>query len=147
MAFAQPTMSLDPKAGFPLPKKRIRKFAGPALALVLFVLAVRLLIHEAHQITWDEFVAGIRTVPTSQIGIAAFLIALNYGLLIAYDLLALRYLAKSLPLRNVSLVAFSGFSLGNNLGTFLAGAPIRFRLYSSWGLTPAQIVQVIVVVE
>lgn len=112
----------------------------------MFTMAMRLLIREAHSITWDEFVSGMTSVPTLQIAIAAFLIALNYGLLIAYDLLALRYLAKSLPLRRVSLVSFSGFSLGNNLGTFLAGAPMRFRFYTIWGLTPAQIVKVIAVV-
>ncbi|TWT92079.1 putative bifunctional lysylphosphatidylglycerol flippase/synthetase [Stieleria varia] len=129
-----------------LAKKRLRKLAGPALAIVLFVLAIRLLIREANSITWDDFVAGITGVPITQILIAAFLIALNYGLLIAYDLLALRYMARSLALGRVALVSFAGFSLGNNLGTFLAGAPIRFRLYSSWGLSPAQIIQLIAVV-
>ena len=89
---------------------------------------------------------GLTGVPPTQIAIAAFLIALNYGLLIAYDLLALRYVARSLPLRRVALVSIAGFSLGNNLGTLLAGAPIRFRFYSQWGLSPGQIVALISVV-
>ncbi|WP_419581462.1 UPF0104 family protein [Stieleria magnilauensis] len=129
-----------------MPKKRIRKYAGPVLAIALFALAVRLLIREAHQITWDEFVRGLTGVPASQIVIAAFLIALNYGLLIAYDILALRYVARSLPLRRIALVSISGFSLGNNLGTLLAAAPIRFRFYSQWGLPAGQIVALISVV-
>ncbi|QDV41354.1 Inner membrane protein YbhN [Stieleria neptunia] len=133
-------------AFLPLPKKRIRKYAGPVLAIALFALAVRLLIREAHQITWDEFVRGLTGVPASQIVIAAFLIALNYGLLIAYDILALRYVARSLPLRRIALVSIAGFSLGNNLGTLLAAAPIRFRFYSQWGLPPGQIVALISVV-
>lgn len=116
------------------------------LAIALFALAVRLLIHEAQQITWEEFTRGLTGVPASQIAIAAFLIALNYGLLIAYDLLALRYVARSLPLRRVALVSIAGFSLGNNLGTFLAAAPIRFRFYSLWGLSPGQIVGLISIV-
>ena len=116
------------------------------LAIALFALAVRLLIREAHQITWDEFVRGLTGVPASQIVIAAFLIALNYGLLIAYDILALRYVARSLPLRRIALVSIAGFSLGNNLGTLLAAAPIRFRFYSQWGLSPGQIVALISVV-
>ncbi len=106
-------------------------------------MAVRLLVKEARSITWDEFVDGMTSIPTVYLGFAAFLIALNYGLLICYDLLALRYLARPLPLRRVALVSFLGYSLGNNLGTFLAAAPIRFRFYSRWGLTPRQIVVLI----
>ena len=116
------------------------------LAIALFALAIRLLIHEARQITWEEFMRGLTGVPAGQIAIAAFLIALNYGLLIAYDILALRYVARSLPLRRVALVSIAGFSLGNNLGTLLAAAPIRFRFYSQWGLSPGQIVALISIV-
>ena len=129
-----------------MPKKRIRKYAGPVLAIALFALAMRLLIHEARQITWEEFMRGVTGVPASQIAIAAFLITLNYGLLIAYDILALRYVARSLPLRRVALVSIAGFSLGNNLGTLLAAAPIRFRFYAQWGLSPGQIVALISIV-
>ena len=64
--------------------------------------------------------AGLTGVRPLYIGFAAFLIALNYGLLTAYDLLALRYVCRSLPLRRVALVSFLGFSLGNNLGTLHA---------------------------
>ena len=126
-----------------LPKRRIRAIAGPALAAILFVLAIRLLIHEARTITWDEFVSGLTGVPPLYLGFAAFLIALNYGLLITYDLLALRYVRRPLPLRRVALVSFVGFSLGNNLGTLLAAAPIRFRFYSRWGLSASQILALI----
>ncbi|MEL6110830.1 MAG: UPF0104 family protein [Planctomycetota bacterium] len=127
-------------------KLRIRNYAGPALAIVLFTLAVRLLIHEARQITWEDFVRGYEGVPNTQIAIAAWLITLNYGLLIAYDILGLRYVARSLPLRRVTLVSIAGFSLGNNLGTLLAAAPIRFRFYSQWGLSPQQILALVSIV-
>ncbi len=102
-----------------------------------------MLIHEAQTITWEEFMAGLTGVPPLYLVFAAFLIALNYGLLITYDLLALRYLCRSLPLRRVALVSFLGYSLGNNLGTLLAATPIRFRFYSRWGLSPSQIVVMI----
>lgn len=101
---------------------------------------MRLLVHEARSITWDEFMAGLTGVPPLYLGFAAFLIALNYGLLISYDLLALRYLCRSIPLRRVALVSFLGYSLGNNLGTLLAATPIRFRFYTRCGLSPSQIV-------
>ena len=126
-----------------MPKRKLRAIAGPALAALLFGLAVKMLIHEASKITWDQFMNGLTDVPPLHLGIAAFLIALNYGLLTCYDLLALRYLCRSLPLRQVALVSFLGYSLGNNLGTLLAATPIRFRFYSRWGLTPSQIVMMV----
>ncbi len=116
------------------------------MALALFALAVKLLVQEVMTISREAFLTGLTSVPITYLGIAIFLTALNYGLLIGYDLLALRYVRRSLPLRRVALVSFLGFSLGNNLGTFLAAAPIRFRFYGRWGLSASQIVAVIAVV-
>ncbi len=104
---------------------------------------MQLLWREVREVKWEEFEAGLTSVPLLYLGIAAFLIALNYGLLIAYDLLALRYICRSLPLRRVALVSFLGFSLGNNLGTLVAGTPIRFRFYGRWGIKARQIVVLI----
>lgn len=106
-------------------------------------MAMRLLWNEVKHVDWEDFQAGLTSVPLTYLGIAAFLIALNYGLLIAYDLLALRYICRSLPLRRVALVSFLGFSLGNNLGTLIAGTPIRFRFYSRWGIKARQILVLI----
>lgn len=107
------------------------------MAAMLFLLAVRLLVANFDR---DAFLDGLRAVPLQYVLVAVFLVALNYGLLACYDLLALRYVARALPLRRVVLVSFLGYSLGNNLGTLLAAAPIRYRFYHRWGLTHRQIV-------
>lgn len=121
-------------------KRKIKSIAGPLMAAILFGLAVRLLIRESQNITWADFQMGLTGVPLTYLLIGFVLVALNYGLLSAYDILALRYVCRSLPLRRVALVSFLGFSLGNNLGSLLAATPIRFRFYSRWGLTSRQIV-------
>lgn len=126
-----------------MPKSRLRKIAGPVFAAILFALAIRLLVREAQSISWDDFVGGMTSVQPVYLGIAALLVALNYILFMCYDLLALRYIKRSLPLRRVALVSFVGYALGNNLGFLLAGTPIRFRFYSQWGLSPRQIVVLI----
>lgn len=133
------------KRGPALILHRARQLIGPVFALGLFGFAVHLLMQEASQITWDEFKEALIGVPPIYLLFATFLIALNYGLLISYDLLALRYICRSLPLRRVALVSFLGYSLGNNLGTLIAATPIRFRFYSQWGLSPSQIVVLIAV--
>lgn len=120
-----------------------RKLVGPAIAVVLFVFAIRLLMNEASKISREEFIHGLTSVHPAYLIIAGFLIALNYGLLTCYDLLALRYVRRVLPLRRVALVSFLGYSLGNNLGTLIAAAPIRYRFYHRWGLTHTQIVALV----
>jgi uncharacterized membrane protein YbhN (UPF0104 family) len=125
-----------------LPRAKLRAFAGPLFAAVIFALAMRLLLHEVTE-HWDQFVAGLTGVPPRYFGFAAVLVVMNYGLYITYDLLALRYLCRSLPLRRVALASFLGYSLGNNLGTLLASAPLRFRFYGRWGLSARQIIVMI----
>ncbi|WP_237607146.1 putative bifunctional lysylphosphatidylglycerol flippase/synthetase [Roseimaritima sediminicola] len=124
-------------------KTRVRQVAGPLLATILFAGAIRLLVGEAKKISWDEFRDALLGVPPVYLFIAALLIAMNYMLLTAYDILALRYLRRPLPLRRVALVGFLGYSLGNNLGTLIAAAPLRFHFYTRWGLSPTQIVALI----
>lgn len=123
-------------------KVDFRKIIGPVMALALFAFAIRLLIQEAGKISKEEFLSGLTSVAPMYLLIAALLVALNYVLLACYDLLALRYVCKALPLRRIVLVAFLGYSLGNNLGTLIAAAPIRYRFYHRWGLTHHQIVAV-----
>lgn len=121
----------------------IKSLIGPLFAAILFGLSIRLLLHEAGQTSWAEFKSGLTGIRTIYLVFAAVLIAMNYALLTSYDILALRYVCRSLPLRRVMLVSFLGYSLGNNLGTFLAAAPLRFRFYSRWGLSHSQIATLI----
>jgi uncharacterized membrane protein YbhN (UPF0104 family) len=112
--------------------------------LVLFSAAIVLLVRDLQKIDREEFLSGLTSVPPLYLAYAALLIALNYCLLITYDMLALRYVRRSLPLRRVALVGFLGYALGNNLGTLIAATPLRFRLYTQWGLPPTQIMAIVV---
>ena len=123
--------------------RRLRAIAGPVLGLALFSAAIVLLVREARDISWDDFVAGVTGAPPLYLALAAILVALNYCLLITYDMLALRYIRKPLPLRKVALVGFLGYALGNNLGAVAAGTPIRFRFYAMWGLNARQIMTIL----
>lgn len=122
---------------------KLQNVIGPLFAAVLFGLSVRLLVAEASTVSWEDFRSGLTSIQPIYLVFAFVLIAMNYALLISYDLLALRYICRSLPLRRVALVSFLGYSLGNNLGTFLAAAPLRFRFYSRWNLSHAQIAALI----
>src|SRR5262245_5147982 len=63
-----------------------------------------------------------------------------------YDLIGVRSIGHPLLLRRVALASFAGFATSYNFGAILGGTPVRVRLYSSWGLSAAEIVQLLVAI-
>src|SRR5690606_19613634 len=72
--------------------------------------------------------------------------AISYGVLVGYDYLALRELQKPIPLPRVALASFCGFVTGYNFGAMLGGTSVRYRLYSAWGLSTVDIVQLMALI-
>lgn len=71
--------------------------------------------------------------------------ALNYFALTGYDTLSLAILGRPLPYRRVALASFVAYVFSHNAGlSFLGGGAVRFRLYSSWGLSATDIASVVV---
>ena len=69
--------------------------------------------------------------------------ALSYWLLGFYDVLALRYLGKAVSYGRTALTAFIAYSFGHNFGiAAFTGAAVRYRLYSSAGLSAADVATV-----
>jgi len=61
-----------------------------------------------------------------------------------YDILALRAIKHPLAYHKVMLGSFVGYAFSNNIGmAMLAGASVRYTLYSAWRLSPAEIAKVV----
>src|SRR5262249_9236779 len=88
--------------------------------------------------------ASLRAIAPWKVAACLGLAALNYLILIGYDLIGVRSIGHPLLLRRVALASFAGFATSYNFGALLGGTPVRARLYSSWGLSAAEIVQLIV---
>lgn len=83
-------------------------------------------------------------LPGGVLALAAGITALDYLLLSGYDLLALRYAGRSLPLPRVIFTSFVSYAFGNNVGlALLSSGSVRFRLYSQWGLSAVEITRVV----
>jgi len=69
--------------------------------------------------------------------IAGLFVAAGYTTLTCYDFFALRTIGcRHVPYRIAALAAFTSYSIGHNLGaTVLTGGVVRFRIYSTWGLS------------
>ncbi len=87
---------------------------------------------------------GLSAIPTRWIVAAAIATALDYLLLSGYDLLALRYAQRRLPTGRVVFTSFIAYAFGNNVGlSLLSSGSVRVRLYSQWGLAPADITRIV----
>ncbi len=91
-------------------------------------------------LTWDDIKMSLSKVSNLSIVVAVCITAANFVLLTGYDLIAVRYLKKDLPIRRVMTGAVIGYALSNVLGWLVGGNAIRYRLYSKWGFNLVEIV-------
>jgi phosphatidylglycerol lysyltransferase len=123
---------------------RHSRLFNTALSLSLFTLALWLVHRELdsyHINDLSDVVFGFAPATLLQ---AAALAAIGYLLLTGYDFLALRWIGKPLPTRQVMLAAFTGFAVSNSVGhALLSGGSMRYRFYSSWGLNGIDIARVV----
>jgi uncharacterized membrane protein YbhN (UPF0104 family) len=114
-------------------KRRVLRFLGGVLAFALFVAAVWVLHRQLAGTTWAQVLAALRSLPKSRLAASLALMGLGYLALCGSDLLALRYLDRSLSLGKVVLASFISYAFANNLPfSFLVGGWVRYRFYSEW---------------
>ena len=117
---------------------------GPVVGIVLFSVAIWILHRELAAHHFRDIVHQIGAIPAGRIAAALALTAAGYGAMTLYDLLALRYLGQSLAYFRIALAAFIGAAFSNNIGlSMLAGASVRYRLYSAWGLSALEITKLV----
>jgi phosphatidylglycerol lysyltransferase len=114
----------------------IGRWVGPLAALIVFTAVVFVLHRELAQLHVRRVWAHLHAIPGQSILVALGCTAASYWLLSFYDLLALRYLRKSINYARILFTSFIAYSFGHTLGfAAFTGAAIRFRLYASAGIT------------
>lgn len=112
----------------------------PWLVLLPFVVAVWVIHRDLQSFHYLQVVAALDALPVRAILAAVALTALSFLVLSTYDALGLRYAGHPLAYRRSGFASFVGYAFSQALGfTLLTGAPIRFRLYSAWGLDASEI--------
>ena len=124
--------------------KRWRTLLGAVISIGLLIFAFSFLVRIAQRYKYEEIVAHLHDLPWWQIGLALGFTVVSYLLLTCYDGLAILYLRRKLAYRRIALASFVGYTFSHNLGfALLTGSSVRYRLYSMWGLTPAEIAQLV----
>jgi phosphatidylglycerol lysyltransferase len=110
------------------------------MALLVFAGVVLVLQHELKQLHVNSVFRHLHSIPRNNILAALGFTACSYWLLSTYDALALRYLGKIIPYGRVLFTSFIAYSFGHTLGfAAFTGAAIRFRLYSTAGVTAVDV--------
>jgi phosphatidylglycerol lysyltransferase len=122
----------------------LRRSIGSAITLGLFGGAAWFLWKELRTTSINEIVAFTKTIPPTHILLAMALTGINLVVLTWYDFLAFRYIGKTLPYSKIGFAAFLGYTFSNALGLpLLTGSAVRYRLYSSWGLSGVDISRIL----
>jgi phosphatidylglycerol lysyltransferase len=125
-------------------KKNLRHYLGPLISVVLFTVAVWLLHSELKTHHLSDIVHTLEALPAKRLLAALALSALSYLVMISYDVLALHYVGHPLSYTKIGLASFVGYAFSNNIGlSMIAGASVRYRLYSAWGLSTLQVTLVV----
>lgn len=126
-------------------KALLARLAGPVIGLVLFVGALWVLHQALTEYRYRDVIGYFHHLPYLQLFAALVGTALSYLVTTGYDWLALRYVHRPLPWRKVSFAALLSYAFSNSVGlSVLTSGSLRFRLYSSWGLTTVDIARVVV---
>ncbi|MDB4947675.1 MAG: mprF [Gemmatimonadetes bacterium] len=124
--------------------KRLR-WLSPALGVLLFAAALWVLRRELQGISYRRVRATLAALPPSALAWSLLFAAANYAVLTGFDNLAFRYVGRKVRWWKVALVSFTGYAISNSVGfALISGTSVRYRFYSRWGLTAAEISRVVV---
>jgi phosphatidylglycerol lysyltransferase len=124
------------------PKKKRRWSVW--LAVAVFAVAVVLVDRVLGKYQWSEVAAHLYATSPRALLEAALLTVCSYLVLTFYDVLGVRNAGARLRWRTVATASFAAYAVAHNVGfSALSGGSIRYRIYSSAGLTGMQIAQVI----
>lgn len=114
----------------------------PLVAPLLLGVGLWLVHGELASFAYSDLVQYLRGFPTWKLPLALALTAAGYLTLTAYDLLAFRYLGSDLAYRRIALAGFMGYAFSNSFNALVSGIPLRFRLYTAWGVPAGEMVRI-----
>lgn len=126
-------------------KTKVIHRLGSFIGLFLFSAALWVLYHELRIYSVTEILGKLSELPLNHLCLATVLTSLSYLVMTGYDVLALRYIKHPLSYTKTVFASFTGYALSNNIGlSMIAGATVRYRLYSTWGLSTFEITKTVV---
>ncbi|MHC5935964.1 lysylphosphatidylglycerol synthase domain-containing protein [Nostoc sp.] len=124
--------------------KKLRLKFSTLFGLSLLVLSLWAIANELREYNYRDILNSLAAIPKSRLSWAVWLTALGYLVMIGYDILGFSYINRSLSWNKIALTSFISSAFSNTIGfALLTGSAIRYRFYSSWGVSAVAIAQVI----
>lgn len=114
------------------------------IALAVFVAALEVLRLELSTVSWHDLSGDVLSIPLPHLLLALALTGSNYLVLAGYDLLAFRYVGRSVAVGRVVGVSMLAYAVAHSVGfAMLSGASVRYRFYSRWGVTAEELSRIV----
>lgn len=131
-----------PPAAVPADAGSRVRWIVPVVSAGLLGAALVLLHRELAGARYRTLVDAVHAIPDARLALAALLTGAAYAIMSGYDVLALRYVRLRLPLRRVVATSAAAYAVSQTLGfAAVTGNAVRYRFWSAWGLTGAEIGQ------
>ncbi len=122
--------------------KRFKQLVWPAIGLVALAVSIWLLHQQFRgEAVGPKVLADLKTISPRQYCLAILATLVAYAALAWYDRIALLHLGiKHISWIFIGLCSFTTYALAHNVGaSVVSGAMVRYRAYSTKGLSTAQI--------
>ena len=120
--------------------KRAMDVLWPIIGLSAVGFSSWVLLRELKGLKLADVGAGLALLTPLNWLLAALSAGVAYSALAWYDQIALAHLGRRLPPRFVALVSFTTYALAHNIGaSVFSGALVRYRAYSTRGLSAAEV--------
>ncbi|MBR8838577.1 MAG: UPF0104 family protein [Stigonema ocellatum SAG 48.90 = DSM 106950] len=124
--------------------KKLRLDFSSLFGLLLLAVSIWAIAHELRGYNYHDVFNALAKIPKIRLSGSIWLTALGYLVMIWYDILGFNYIGHSIAWKKVAFTGFISSVLGNTIGfALLTGSAIRYRFYSSWGVSALSIAQVI----
>jgi uncharacterized membrane protein YbhN (UPF0104 family) len=127
--------------------KKILERLWPLMGIIVVIGSLYLLYCEfKDQAVGDEVLANLKAIPVSAYLAAGASTLVAYAALAWYDHIALLHLGvKRISWIFISICSFTTYALSHNIGaSAFSGAVVRYRAYSTKGLTAGQVAVLVV---
>ncbi len=119
---------------------KIKDYIWPIVGLAAVGISAWLLYKELRSISLDDVIDSLKAISMHRWVLAALASLIAYAALAGYDRIALLHLRRKISWVFIACCSFTTYALSHNIGaSVLSGAVVRYRAYSSQGMSGPEI--------
>ncbi|HEY0289833.1 MAG TPA: lysylphosphatidylglycerol synthase domain-containing protein [Pseudomonas sp.] len=119
------------------------KRAKIGLTLFFFIAVPAMLLLLVKNLDWNEVKHALQSYKASTLALGFLIAAGSYLTYCGFDVLARRYTAHKLSIKQIIPVTFVCYAFNLNLSSWVGGIALRYRLYSRLGLDVPTITKIL----